>query len=153
MKINEEIQVPLSTAEVLRRFLYDTLRLLARGINERAQLVGGNHFTGYQAVKFTTLTDAATIATDATASNHFKVTLGGNRTLANPTNLKDGVILNWWVKQDGTGSRTLTYGTKFKWPAGTAPTLTTTAAGLDLIVGQYNESLDIIACTCTKGFA
>jgi hypothetical protein len=153
VKVNEELQVPLSTPEILRRWLYDTLRLLARGINARAQLVGGNHFTGFQAVKFETLTDAATITTSAIASNHFLVTLGGNRTLANPTNLRDGVILNWWVKQDGTGSRTLSYGSKFKWPSGTAPTLTTTAAGLDLIVGQYNEDLDIIVCTCTKGFA
>ena len=31
------------------------------------------------------------------------------------------------VKQDGTGSRTAAWGTNWKWPAGTAPTLTTTA--------------------------
>ena len=37
-----------------------------------------------------TLTDAATIATDASLGNLFRVTLGGNRTLGNPTNPVDG---------------------------------------------------------------
>lgn len=118
-----------------------------------ASIAGGNHFTGAQSVAFQALTDAASIATDATLSNHFSVTLGGNRTLANPTNLRDGGIYNWWVKQDGTGSRTLAYGSMFKWPGGTVPVLSTAAASLDLIVGQYNATQGIIAATCTKGFA
>ena len=117
-----------------------------------ARLVGGNDFTGAQSVNFTTLTDATTISTDASASNHFYVTLAGNRTLANPTNLRDGVILNWWIKQDATGSRTLAYGSMFKWPGGTAPTLTTTANAVDLIVAQYHASTGILAAVITKDF-
>lgn len=117
-----------------------------------AVLVGGNDFTGSQSVKFTTLTDATSIATDAAASNHFLVTLGGNRTLANPTNLRDGVILNWWVKQDATGGRTLAYGSMFKWPGGDTPTVTATANGMDLIVAQYHASLGILACCITQDF-
>jgi len=61
------------------------------------------------------------------------VTLGGNRTLANPTNLtagQHGVIV---ITQDGTGSRTLAYGSNFKFPAGSAPTLTTTANAVDVL--------------------
>src|SRR4051812_15147750 len=38
----------------------------------------------------TTLTDAATINTDCAVNNVFKVTLAGNRTLANPTNMQAG---------------------------------------------------------------
>lgn len=118
-----------------------------------AVIVGGNDFIGAQAVAFVTLTDGANIATDASDGNHFAVTLGGNRTLDNPTNMSDGVILNWRIKQDGTGSRTLTYGSKFKWANGTAPTLSTTAGAVDRITGQYIAADDVIECVCTKGFA
>lgn len=115
-----------------------------------AAITGGNAFTGAQTVEFAALTDDTTINWDASVSNHFGVTLGGNRTLANPTNARDGGIYNFWIKQDGSGSKTLAYGNKFKWPSGTAPTLTTTAGALDLIIAQYNASLDILACSITK---
>ena len=84
------------------------------------------------------LTDAATINTDASLCDVFTVTLGGNRTLANPTNLVAGYTYMWVVKQDATGSRTLAYGTTFSWPGGTAPTLTTTANAVDLITAVYD---------------
>lgn len=115
-----------------------------------ASLVGGNAFTGAQTVAFAGLVDAATINTDAALSNHFLVTLGGNRALANPTNLRDGGIYNFYVKQDGGGSRTLSYGALFKWPSGSAPTLTAAGNSLDLIRAQYNASLNILACSITK---
>lgn len=118
-----------------------------------AVLNGGNQFAGAQTVAFVTLTDAATINTDANLSNSFAVTLGGNRTLANPTNMRDGGIYNWRVKQDGTGSRTLAYGSKFKWPAGEVPVLSTSAGAIDVIVGQYHAADDRIEAVCTKGFA
>lgn len=115
-----------------------------------AVLDGGNDYIGAQTVRFSTLTDAATIAVDASLSNHFLVTLGGNRTLANPTNLRDGGIYNFWIKQDGSGSKTLGYGSMYKWPGGTAPTLSTAAGALDLVIAQYNATLDILACAITK---
>lgn len=125
---------------------------LLRPVRDSARLSGGNAFTGAQTVAFAVLTDAETIATDAALSNHFSVTLGGNRTLANPTNMRDGGIYNWRIKQDGSGSRTLTYGSKFKWPGGTAPALTTTAGAVDRIVGQYIAADDVIECAMTKDF-
>jgi hypothetical protein len=118
-----------------------------------ALLADANVFTKAQTVTPVTLTDAATIATDASLSNTFTVTLGGNRTLGNPTNMANGAIYNWRVKQDGTGSRTLAYGSKFKWPGGTAPTLTTTASATDFISGQYWSDTDTILCTYLKAFA
>jgi hypothetical protein len=86
----------------------------------------------------TTLTDAATINTDASLSQAFKVTLGGNRTLANPTNLVSGATYLFLVVQDGTGSRTLAYGNLFTWPGGTVPTLSTGANAVDLITAVYD---------------
>jgi hypothetical protein len=79
-----------------------------------------------------TLTDAATISWDASLGRVATVTLGGNRTMSAPTNLRVGeYILH--VIQDGTGSRTITWNSVFKWANGTAPTLTTTASRRDLI--------------------
>lgn len=57
------------------------------------------------------LTDAATIATDASAGEVFTVTLGGNRTLGVPTNARDGMRRTWRFRQDATGTRTITLAT------------------------------------------
>ena len=81
----------------------------------------------------TALTDAATITPDLNASNNFSVSLGGNRTLANPSNITAGQSGSIFVTQDGTGSRTLAYGSYFKFAAGTAPTLSTAASSVDRI--------------------
>ena len=118
-----------------------------------ALLDQANVFTKAQTVTPVALTDAASIATDASLSNTFTVTLGGNRTLANPTNLTNGAIYTWRVRQDGTGSRTLAYGSKFKWPGGAAPVLTTTASATDFISGQYFSDTDTLLCVTQKGFA
>lgn len=116
-----------------------------------AKLAGGNQFTGTQSVAFQTLTDGATISTDASLSNNFVVTLGGNRTLANPTNLRDGGIYNWYIKQDGTGGRTLAFGSKFKFSG--SSTVSTAASARDLLVGMYHAGDDILLCALSKGFA
>ena len=81
-----------------------------------------------------TLTDAATIAWDVQASPAAKVTLADNRTMGAPSNLKAGATYALRVIQDGTGSRTITWDAVFLWPAATAPTLTTTAAAIDLLM-------------------
>lgn len=102
-------------------------------------------FTAAQRGSITALTDGATITPDFAAANNFSVTLGGNRALANPTNLtagQSGVIV---ITQDGTGSRTLSYGSYFKFPSGTAPTLTTTAAAVDVLCYYVESSTRITA--------
>ncbi len=83
----------------------------------------------------TALSDAATIATDASLGNVFTVTLGGNRTLGAPSNLLAGATYIWIVSQDGGGSRTLAYNSVFKFPGGVDPVLTTTASAVDIISG------------------
>ena len=88
------------------------------------------------------LTDASSIATNLALSNNFSVTLAGNRTLANPTNTVAGQSGSIFITQDGTGSRTLAYGTNFKFVAGTAPTLSTAAASVDRI--------DYVVASATK---
>lgn len=80
-----------------------------------------------------TLTDGASISWDLDNAQAAKVTLGGNRTLSNPTNMKAGGAYQLRVIQDGTGSRTLSYGSAYKWPGGSAPALTTSASAVDII--------------------
>lgn len=90
------------------------------------------------------LTDAATIATDASLGNLFRVTLAGNRTLGVPTNPTDGQRVVWEVSQDATGTRTLAlasgaggfiFGTDIA-----SITLTTTASKTDFIGAIYNST-------------
>lgn len=87
------------------------------------------------------LTDAATIAIDASLGNHFRVTLAGNRTLGAPTNPTDGQKILVEVKQDATGSRTLAYNAVYRFGTDvTSPTLTTTAAKTDFLGFVYNST-------------
>lgn len=89
------------------------------------------------------LTDGTTITPDFSVRNNFSVTLGGNRTLANPTNITVGQSGIIYLTQDGTGSRTLTYGTYWKFPSAIAPTLTTTANATDALVYFVRTSTSI----------
>jgi hypothetical protein len=88
---------------------------------------------GTLAATITALTDGATITPDFSASCNFSVTLGGNRTLANPSNLTAGQSGSIFITQDGTGSRTLAYGSQYDFIGGTAPTLSTAASAVDRI--------------------
>ena len=90
-------------------------------------------FTAAQRGTITTLTDGATVTPDFAASNNYVLTLGGNRTIANPTNLTAGQSGSIFLVQDGTGSRTAAWGSYWDFAGGTAPTLTTTAAAVDRI--------------------
>lgn len=80
-----------------------------------------------------TLTDGATINWNCNLGGNAVVTLGGNRTIANPTNTVNGAVYVLELIQDGTGSRTITWGANFIWSGATAPTLTTTANKRDFI--------------------
>ena len=90
-------------------------------------------FSAQQRGAISALTDGATITPDFSLGNNYSVTLGGNRTLANPTNLTAGATGSIFVSQDGTGSRTLSWGSYWDFAGGTAPTLTTTASAVDRI--------------------
>ena len=80
-----------------------------------------------------TLTDGANIAWNLATQQAAGITLGGNRTLDNPTNMRDGGVYRIIVKQDATGGRTLSYGTAYKWASGAAPTLSTGANAVDIL--------------------
>ena len=113
-----------------------------------AQTGATNTFAGAQIGGVTTLTDGATITPNFALNNSFTVTLAGNRTLANPTNLVAGQSGVFIINQDATGGRTLAYGSNYDFGGGTAPTLTTTANAQDMIA-YFVVSSSRINCVFT----
>jgi hypothetical protein len=87
----------------------------------------------------TAIASAGVMTPDFNASSNFSITLTASGQLANPSNLTAGQSGIITITQDGTGSRTLTYGSYWKFPSGTAPTLTTAANSVDVLV-YYVES-------------
>jgi hypothetical protein len=117
---------------------------------DTAKLDVAQTFTAGQRGAITALTDGATITPDFAAGNNYSVTLGGNRTLADPTNLTAGQSGCIWITQDGTGSRTLAYGSAWDFTGGTAPTLSTAASAVDCLVYAVQSSTKITATLITN---
>lgn len=99
--------------------------------------ISGNTFLSGHTISFTAnmasqvLTDGATINWNLSNGSVAFVTLGGNRTLANPTNMRVGTYIIH-VVQDGSGNRTLSFGSSYKWPAGVPPILSNTSNARDI---------------------
>lgn len=102
-------------------------------------------FTAGQRGEVTALTSASTITPNLADSNNFSVTLDTNATLANPTNIVAGQSGCLVITQDSTGSRTLAYGSYWKFPSATAPTLSTAASAVDVLVYYVESSTRITA--------
>jgi hypothetical protein len=97
------------------------------------------------------LTSSASITPDGDNGINFTLTLAHSGQLENPANFdtgRSGVIV---ITQDGTGSRTLTYGTNWKFPGG-APVLSTAAAAVDVLAYFVVSGSQIIA-TLTKAYS
>jgi hypothetical protein len=103
------------------------------------------------AAGFITLTDASTVAWDASTGFNASVTLGGNRIIGAPTNLKDGVTYTLNLVQDATGSRVPTWNSIWDFGAVGTPVLQTTASKTDKVVAQYNSSRTKLEATFWKG--
>ena len=98
-----------------------------------ASLATAQTFTAGQRGEITSLTSATTVTIDMALSNNFACTMTHNITFANPSNLVAGQAGSIFLTQDGTGSRTASWGSQWDFKAGAAPTLTTTAAAVDRI--------------------
>ena len=102
-----------------------------------------------------TLADAATITPRCTTTDLGIITLGGNRTIANPSGVASaGQELLLRLKQDATGSRTVTWDTKYRFSTDIPkPTLTTTPGKTDYIRFIYNSEDDRWDCVrVVRGF-
>ena len=92
-----------------------------------------------------TVTDAACISVNFALGNNFLVTLGGNRTLKAPANCTAGQTGNFYVIQDSTGSRTLAYNTAWQFVSAAAPTLSTGASDVDILVFSARSATTVDA--------
>jgi hypothetical protein len=97
---------------------------------------------------------ATAMTVNCQLSNVFTTTFTANVTTA-PTisNAADGQTINWFITQDGTGGRTMTWPASFKWPGGSAGVLSTGANAADLLVATYRSSTGFWYATLSKGFA
>ena len=98
------------------------------------------------------LTDGTNISVDFNVGQNFTVTLAGNRTLDNPTNCVAGQVGSIFITQDGTGNRTLAYGSSWDFAGGTAPVLSTDAAAVDRLDYIVQTSTDVQALV-TKAYS
>jgi hypothetical protein len=112
--------------------------------NTDRQHVNDQRFTGPARQK--ALVDAASVAVDTNEFNVFYLlftsAIGTTRAIANPTNLRDGRYYLFIFDQDASGSRVVTWGSKFNFSGGTAPTLTITASKRDVLMFRYDLTRD-----------
>jgi hypothetical protein len=102
-------------------------------------------YTASQIGEVTALTDAASVTTDLALSNNYSLTLAGNRTLVNPTNIVAGQSGSLFITQDATGSRTLAFGSYWKFVGGVAPVLSTAASSVDRLDYVVKSSTEVHA--------
>ena len=105
----------------------------------------GLSLSGSVGAAITAASDGSTITLDLGANTHQSVTLGGNRTFAAPSNQTVGQSGSIFITQDGTGSRTASFNSAFKFVGGTAPTLSTSANAVDRI-DYIIKSSNVIHC-------
>ena len=131
----------------------DTFTVETAG-TERVRVASNGVFTAKAGAvaEIGTLTSATTVTPDFAANANFTLTLGHNVTLANPSNLTPGQSGSIFLVQDGTGSRTITFGSQYDFAGGTAPTLSTAASSddrLDYIVRTSSS----IHCVVTLAYS
>lgn len=95
-------------------------------------LLTGGQFLGAVAPAVVDLADGPVISINAAAGNLFRVTLGGDRVLADPSGAMDGQLFRLEVVQDATGGRTLSYGAEFDFGAVGAVVLSTAPHARDV---------------------
>ena len=82
----------------------------------------------------TTIADAASIVMNMATNNQFLVTLGGDRTLAAPTNLTVGQTGHIYCIQNSGGGHTLGYNSVFQFAGGSDPVVTPAGGAVNLLV-------------------
>lgn len=95
--------------------------------------IAGGSFTGAYTEALLTANTGAAYTIDLANGTIQLLTLTANCTFTFPTPAAGRSFL-MLLRQDATGSRTATWPATVKWPASTAPTLTTTASRLDKFV-------------------
>jgi len=112
-----------------------------------------NQYLANQSVVSVALVSGASVPVNSALSNNFTLLAEHSFTLENPTNLTDGMVLNFRFKQDGTGSRVATWGSKYTFPGGVDGALSTAAGAVDFMSCYYDAADDKLVCVLNKAFA
>lgn len=108
-------------------------------------------YTGQQYFQSSPLIDASTININLDTKQVCYVVLGGNRTLANPTNVKDGAIYIIALTQDGIGGRLITWGNNYIFGSEGEPTLSTGTGITDFLTFIGDDSGKMFFLGVKKG--
>ena len=88
---------------------------------------------------------AGTHTLDFRTANNFSMTLIGNVTIANPSNISAGQSGVLFIKQDSTGGRDAQFGSYWDFSNGTAPTLSTGQNEVDVVAWIARTNTNIAA--------
>ena len=139
--------------------MYDGTNFVILNPNVTAALIGAaalssaQTFSGSQKVSATVLTSAsAHIATDLSLNNIYTHTLTENTTLDNPTNIVAGWQGSFQFTNHASSPKTLAFGSYFKFPGGTVPSLTASNGAADTLFCSA-RSTTFIEANLVKGFA
>jgi len=125
--------LPLAGGTITGTVSAQSVYVSALGANTSATLGKRIRMDGAAVADIVSLTDAASITIDFNAGQNFAVQLTDDRTLENPTNCVPGQTGSIFVIQNGDGGKSLSFGANYKFPGGTAPTLSTGASACDRI--------------------
>ena len=113
-----------------------------------------NTFTAGNATAQHTATVVSSAYTPNCAdSNVHRILLEESITMNAPTNALSGQVINLIIKQDGTGSHTVTWNSAYKFPGGTDPTITAAAGSVDIVTMQYDATDSVWYCVASQNFS
>ena len=121
--------------------------LTVTGVSTLANInsTGVSTFGGAQIGQIGALANVSlNVTPDFATNNFFTLTLDGNLTFQAPLNISTGQAGVIFLVQDGTGSRAASFNTFYRFPAQTAPTLTTTAGAVDMLTYVVKSSTEIL---------
>lgn len=121
--------------------------------SDYAQLAVANLFTKAQSTERVTLVSGATVAINASLSNAFRLVVGQNLTINNPTGGVDGQTIRIQLKQGAGGPYSIAYGSAWKFPSGIAPDLTQVVGAVDYLAAEWNSSDAIWMAAMSKDFS
>lgn len=114
-------------------------------------LTGNNTWSAGNTVTPSVMTFGATVTPNAALSNNFTMTATGNFTMVNPVNLGSGQALNFWITQDATGSRVVTWGTAYQASGGSGTLVLSTAANAKDLVSCQSDTASTLTCSIQTG--
>ena len=124
----------------------DTIKLWSSGSSALLNVETETRFAASVYNDIETITIASNTASiDLNTSNTFKFTAQSTATHIVATNIQAGQVVNIQITQDAGGTGAITFDPEFKFPGGTAPTLTTAANAIDLISAVSYDGTTLLA--------